>query len=108
MREQIGGVRKSRLTIVAYWLHCAMPTIIKSDAFAEWLDKLRDRAGGVCQRSCPVQCFSSCVFGHPGHGAAAACFLGERVGGPMAFALCLGPDRVEPDRAYGAPVACVS
>lgn len=61
--------------------------------------------GGVCQRSCPVQCFSSCVFGQPGHGAAAACFLVERGGGPMAFALRLGPLRVEPDRADGAPIA---
>jgi len=37
----------SFLTIVANKLHCAMPTIIKSDAFAEWIDNLRDRAGAA-------------------------------------------------------------
>jgi hypothetical protein len=35
------------LAIVAIKLHCCMPTIIKSDAFAEWIDNLRDRAGAA-------------------------------------------------------------
>lgn len=45
-----GRVRASRralLTFVAYWLQCAMPVIIKSEAFAEWIDNLRDRAGAA-------------------------------------------------------------
>lgn len=35
------------LTIVADKIHPSMPTVIKSDAFAEWIDNLRDRAGAV-------------------------------------------------------------
>jgi putative addiction module killer protein len=39
--------RSAPLTIVANKLHYCMPTIIKSDAFAEWIDNLRDRAGAA-------------------------------------------------------------
>jgi putative addiction module killer protein len=33
------------LTFVAHKIHFRMPTVIKSEAFAEWIDNLRDRAG---------------------------------------------------------------
>ena len=35
------------MTNVANKLHCFMPAIIKSEAFAEWIDTLRDRAGAA-------------------------------------------------------------
>ena len=35
------------LTLVAHKIHFRMPTVIKSEAFAEWIDNLRDRAGVV-------------------------------------------------------------
>ncbi|MGP3699410.1 hypothetical protein [Rhodobacter sp. NSM] len=66
------------------------------------------RAGtkhGIRQRSCPSRSFSGCLFGRPGHGSAAASFMGERVGGPMASAPGIGPLGVQPDRADGLPVA---
>ena len=41
----------------------------------------------------------------PGHGAAAASFMGERVGGPLACAPGFGSFGIEPHRADGLPVA---
>lgn len=32
------------LAFVAHKIHTRMPTVIKSEAFAEWIDNLRDRA----------------------------------------------------------------
>ena len=36
---------EAALTFVAHKIHFRMPTVIKSEAFAEWIDNLRDRAG---------------------------------------------------------------
>jgi hypothetical protein len=36
---------EAALTFVAHKIHIRMPTVIKSEAFAEWIDNLRDRAG---------------------------------------------------------------
>lgn len=41
------GLTAPRLTFVANKIHCLMPTAIKSEAFAEWIDNLRDRAGAA-------------------------------------------------------------
>ncbi len=41
----------------------------------------------------------------PGHGAAAASFMGERVGGPLACAPGCGSLGIRPDRADWLPVA---
>ena len=60
---------------------------------------------GVRQGSCRLHSISRCAGGGPGHGVAAAGFMGERVGGPMASAPGVGPLGVEPDRADGMPVA---
>jgi hypothetical protein len=49
--------------------------------------------------------FRSRVIGEPGHGATAASFMGERVGGPMAFELGFNALGVEPDRDNGMSVA---
>lgn len=35
------------MTDVANKLHFIIPTVIKSDAFGEWIDNLRDRAGAA-------------------------------------------------------------
>ncbi|CUH40987.1 Soluble aldose sugar dehydrogenase YliI precursor [Jannaschia seosinensis] len=61
--------------------------------------------GGVRQGSCRLHSFSRCVLGWAGHGAAAASFMGERVGSPMASAPGIGSLGVKPDRADGLPVA---
>ena len=65
----------------------------------------RDFVDGVCQDSCRLHPFSRCAIFGPGHGAAAASFMGERVGGPMASAPGFGSLWIEPDRADGLPVA---
>jgi magnesium-transporting ATPase (P-type) len=48
--------------------------------------KRADAGIGVCQDSCRLHPFSRCAIFGPGHGAAAASVMGERVGGPMASA----------------------
>lgn len=63
---------------------------------------------GICQSSCRLHSISRCAIGGPGHGVAAASFMGERVGDPMAFVTGVGTLGVEPDRAYWMPVARAS
>jgi hypothetical protein len=41
------SVIQALLTFVANKIHGFMPTVIKSEAFAEWIDNLRDRAGAA-------------------------------------------------------------
>jgi hypothetical protein len=64
-----------------------------------------ERQNGVCQDSYRLHPFSRCAIFGPGRGAAAASFMGERVGGPMASAPGFGSLWIEPDRADGLPVA---
>ena len=66
---------------------------------------LPDGAAGVCQSSCRLDSTLRCALLVAGHGGAAASFLGERVGGPMASAPGFRPVGIEPDRADGLPVA---
>ena len=47
-----------------------------------------------------------CAFCWPVHGSAAASFLDERDGGPMASAPGIWSFRVQPNRSDGLPVAC--
>jgi len=59
-------------------------------------------------RELPLGNGSCCALFLAGHGGAAASFVGERVGAPMASAPCVGPFGVEPDGADGLPVACAT
>lgn len=45
------------------------------------------------------------AVGGSSHGGAAASFMGERIGAPMAFALGVGALGVEPSLTEGVPVA---
>ena len=69
------------------------------------LAKSSGARGGVRQGSCRLHSISRCAFGWPGHGVAAASFMGERVGVPMAFPPSIRAFGVQPNRSDGVPVA---
>ena len=67
----------------------------------EWVDDVRR----CLSTELPLGNGSCCALFLAGHGGAAASFVGERVGAPMASAPGVEPFGVEPDGADGLPVS---
>ena len=65
-------------------------------------------AVGICQDPCRVISFQGARLAKAAMGLPPSSFMGERVGGPMAFALGVGSFWVQPDRSNGLPVARIA